>query len=243
MHWLEDAVFTVARRFKVTDLFDVKWNPHNSEVWFDARKKVMDYYDYHQHPLNSHWRFDKQLCDIDDPTQLANREHLVSLFKRAQRTGAWASTFQQWYIWELCRKDGGSIAFIKDQWLHDPTPLEKLRVGCLWDPQFALNDAQYDALGKLKHNDWDWSIHKSQELLAVGSTRILRRCALPRKVGHEYRQGLIVTLPELIWWLGRDFTAMEIMHWWSRSQKLAVKREWPWGTKDVFGSMLAMGSS
>jgi hypothetical protein len=39
VHWLEDAVFTVARRFKVIDLFDVKWNPHNSEVWFDARKK------------------------------------------------------------------------------------------------------------------------------------------------------------------------------------------------------------
>ena len=85
-------------------------------------------------------------------------------------------------------------------------------------------------------------IDHPEDLLAVGRTSVLRPCE-DGTDRHDIRQGMIITLPELIWRFGREFTAMEIMHWWSRSQKLAVKREWPWGTKDVFGSMLAMGSS
>ena len=188
----------------------------------------MEYYDYYEHPFNSRWRFDEQLCDINNPRQLADHQRLVRLHQQARRRGGWFSTFQQWYIWELCKKDSGSIAFIKDRWLYNSTPLENMRAGCLWDPQFALNEGQAEAMEKLRHVDRDWSIHQSENLLAMGSTRILRSPTLTRLEGHEYREGLIVTLPELISSLGRDYTAMEIMHWWTCSPKLACKREHPW---------------
>ena len=78
---------------------------------------------------------------------------------------------------------------------------------------------------------WKWNINRTEDLAAVGATSILREASRGMD-GHEYRRGVIITLPELIMKLGCDHTSMEIMQWWTHAQKLARKRPHPWGNEE-----------
>ena len=55
----------------------------------------------------------------------------------------------------------------------------------------------------------------------------------PHGNGHNRRTGFITTLPELISKFGADYSAMEIMFWYTNAQKCPRKRPHPWGSPTV----------
>ena len=134
----------------------------------------------------------------------------------------------QWYIKHLCACHHGAIAFVHDHWLYTEQPLALQRDSRLWSKQFALSEEQYTKMQYLKwvkewdedEQYWKWNINRTEDLAAVGATSILREASRGMD-GHEYRRGVIITLPELIMKLGCDHTSMEIMQWWTHAQKLA----------------------
>ena len=109
--------------------------------------------------------------------------------------------------------------------MYSGQPLALMRDSRLWDSQFALSEEQFTTMQDFKL-EWDWHGHGKQnvaetvDLAAVGATSILREASRGMD-GHEYRRGVIITLPELIMKLGCDHTSMEIMQWWTHAQKLA----------------------
>ena len=137
------------------------------------------------------------------------------------------------YLKHLCRRYEGEVAVAWEQftWHAGPPPREKR----LWHPQFSKKAAQVSVLAALAARGKTTPgtrFEENEDLLAVGSTTIVRFAADP-KVGHWRLSGGAVTLMELFHRLGERFSAQELFCWYYHAPKLTIKRAHPWGSQDV----------
>ena len=128
-------------------------------------------------------------------------------------------------IKHLCRAYEGETVFTLASWEHDPKPLSSYRDRRFWDPQFAVDNDQYDLLrqnyGRCDHRG---KLYADVDLLAVGSTTLFQ---IPPQGPHQTRAGSIITLGELIAALGEQYTAMELMMWYWNAPRLTGRKPHP----------------
>ena len=138
------------------------------------------------------------------------------------------------YFKHLCRRYEGEVALTWErvEWFSGPVPREKV----LWHPQFGKKPAQMQALTALAaggKNTPGKFFARDVDLLAVGSTMIVRFAPNARAGHWRLSGGGVITLMELFMKLGERYTAQELFCWYYHAQKIVTKRPHAWGSPDV----------
>ena len=190
----------------------------------NARHKVM-------RAIENDWRDEKggrwrltqhDLADYAEPWKPLSEDDIRSEYESMK-----GNPFAH-YVKHLSSRHDGEVALAWEKW--QPSDEDLPRDSMLWRPQYAVSDESFHALSSLKRGD-ELYIEKTEDLLAVGSTTILRPLANSR--GHRYLRGGAITLCELFAQFGEKFTVYELMFWYHNARKFVQKRPHAWGSQLV----------
>ena len=123
------------------------------------------------------------------------------------------------YIKDLLNRHDGEVVQTSGDWkdVFEPMPTD----AAAWHKQFATNARDRQILASQR------SITEKMHL--VHHTTVL----YPRQGGHMRREGMQITLGELMMELGSHYTLMEIYYWYYHAERLCYKKDHSWGSTDV----------
>jgi hypothetical protein len=128
----------------------------------------------------------------------------------------------------LIKRYEGEVALAWGQWEWYAQPVPRERV--LWNPQYAARSRNVQALANLAKGE-GCLIDQGEDLVAIGNTTILRTRRAQN--GHWRLRGGAITLAELLFQFGKDFTIFELMFWYHHADKIVKKRPHAWGSQEV----------
>ena len=119
---------------------------------------------------------------------------------------------------------GGEVAEVQGEWEYSEESMPRNKA--LWHHQFALSQTQYWDLYQLKAHTavGDELLPDTCDVESFGDTTLLRR---HDQRGHWRRKAHVTVLAKLIWDLGQQYTAQELVFWWVHAKKIVKKREHP----------------
>ena len=129
----------------------------------------------------------------------------------------------------LLQRFEGEVALTWKHWTWSTEPLP--RNSEYWNQQFATNEANFKALGKLRFETDGWGtsiVHHDIDLQSVGNTTILR--SVEGKNGHWHLSGGGITLAALFFKFGDNYTVSELMSFYYNCEKVCRKRQHAWGS-------------
>ena len=135
------------------------------------------------------------------------------------------------YMKHLVQRFEGEVALTWEHWTWESQPLP--RNAEYWNQQFATNEKNFKALGNLRFETDGWGtsiVHHTVELERVGNTTILRTEQGQR--GHWHLSGGAITLADLFFKFGDNYTVSELMNYYYNSKKVCRKRAHAWGSPE-----------
>jgi hypothetical protein len=125
----------------------------------------------------------------------------------------------------------GEVALTWEHWSWELLPLP--RNAEYWNQQFATNEANFKALGNLTFERDGYGIsmvHHHIDLEKVGNTTILR--TEQGQKGHWHLSGGAITLADLFFKFGEQYTVSELMSYYYNAKKVCRKRQHAWGSAE-----------
>ena len=135
------------------------------------------------------------------------------------------------YMKHLVQRFEGEVALTWEHWTWESQPLP--RNAEYWNQQFATNEKNFKALGNLRFETDGYGnviVHHTIELERVGNTTILRTEQGQR--GHWHLSGGAITLADLFFKFGDNYTVSELMNYYYNSKKVCRKRAHAWGSPE-----------